>query len=36
MELNTTILNGLHAGTSSVTDAESRVSEWVAELGLLK
>ena len=36
MEPEATVLDGLHIGGSSVTDAESRVSEWVAELGLSK
>ena len=36
MEPDATILDGLHIGSSSVTDAESRVSEWVQELGLSK
>lgn len=36
MEPDATILDGLHIGSSSVTDAESRVSEWVQGLGLSK
>ena len=36
MEPDATILDGLHIGSTSVTDAESRVSEWVQELGLSK
>ena len=36
MEPNATVLDGLHIGASSVTDAESRVNEWVAELGVSK
>ena len=36
MEPDATILDGLHISGSSVTDAESRVNEWVAELGLSK
>ncbi len=36
MEPDATVLDGLHIGGSSVTDAESRVNEWVAELGLSK
>lgn len=36
MEPDAAILDGLHIGSSSVTDAESRVSEWVQELGLSK
>ena len=36
MEPDAAILDGLHIGGSSVSDAESRVSEWVAELGLSK
>ena len=36
MEPDATILDGLHIGASSITDAESRVSEWVQELGLSK
>lgn len=36
MEPDATVLDGLHIGGSSVSDAESRVSEWVAELGLSK
>lgn len=34
MEPDATVLDGLHIGSSSVTDAESRVNEWVSELGL--
>ena len=34
MEPGATVLDGLHIGGSSVTDAESSVNEWVAELGL--
>ena len=36
MEPDATVLDGLHIGGSSVSDAESRVSDWVAELGLSK
>ena len=36
MEPDATILDGLHIGSSSVTDAERRVSEWVQGLGLSK
>lgn len=36
MEPEATVLDGLHIGGSSVTDAESRVNEWVDELGLLR
>ena len=36
MEPDATILDGLHIGRSSITDAESRVSEWVQGLGLSK
>lgn len=36
MEPDADVLDGLHIGGSSVTDAESRVNEWVAELGLSK
>lgn len=36
MEPDAAVLDGLHIGASSVTDAESRVNEWVAELGLSK
>lgn len=36
MEPDAIILDGLHIGGSSITDAESRVSEWVQELGLSK
>ncbi|MBC8543870.1 flavodoxin [Bianquea renquensis] len=36
MEPNATVLDGLHIGASSVTDAESRVNEWVAELDVSK
>lgn len=36
MEPDATVLDGLHISGSSVSDAESRVSEWVAELGLSK
>lgn len=36
MEPDATVLDGLHIGGSSVYDAESRVSEWVQELGLSK
>ena len=36
MEPDATILDGLHIGGSSVTDAESRVREWVQGLGLSK
>lgn len=34
MEPDATVLDGLHIGGSSVSGAESRVNEWVAELGL--
>lgn len=34
MEPDATVLDGLHIGGSSVSDAESRVNEWVTELGL--
>lgn len=34
MEPEATVLDGLHIGSSSVTDGESRVNEWVDELGL--
>ena len=34
LEPGATVLDGLHIGASSVTDAESSVNEWVAELGL--
>lgn len=33
MEPDAAVLDGLHIGSSSVTDAENRVSEWVEELG---
>ncbi|WP_314724575.1 flavodoxin [Enterocloster bolteae] len=36
MEPEATVLEGLHIGGSSVNDAESRVNEWVSELGLSK
>lgn len=36
MEPDATVLDGLHIGGSSVNDAESRVNEWVSELGLSK
>ncbi|MGN0317863.1 MAG: flavodoxin [Candidatus Fimousia sp.] len=36
MEPDATVLNGLHIGGSSVSDAKSRVNEWVEELGLSK
>lgn len=36
MEPEAMVLDGLHIGGSSVTDAESRVNEWVDELGLLR
>lgn len=36
MEPDADVLDGLHIGGSSVTGAESRVNEWVAELGLSK
>lgn len=36
MEPDATVLDGFHIGGSSVNDAESRVNEWVSELGLLK
>ena len=34
MEPDADVLDGLHIGGSSVTDAESSVNEWVVELGL--
>lgn len=34
MEPDADVLDGLHIGGSSVIDAENRVNEWVAELGL--
>lgn len=34
MEKEAVVLDGLHIGASSVTDAESKVDEWVSELGL--
>lgn len=36
MEPDADVLDGLHIGGSSVTDAVSRVNEWVAEIGLSK
>lgn len=36
MEPGATVLDGLHIGGSSVSGAESRVNDWVAELGLSK
>lgn len=36
MELDADVLDGLHIGDSSVTDAENSVNEWVAELGLFR
>lgn len=36
MEPDATVLDGLHISSSSVNDAESRVNEWVSELGLSK
>lgn len=36
MEPDATVLDGLHIGASSVNDAESRIDEWVSELGLSK
>ncbi|MGN1157537.1 MAG: flavodoxin, partial [Agathobacter sp.] len=36
LEPGATVLEGLHIGGSSVSDAENRVSEWVEELGLSK
>ncbi len=36
MEPDADVLDGLHIRGSSVTDAENRVNEWVAELGLSK
>lgn len=36
MEPDATVLDGLHIGGSSVSGAESRVNEWVTELGLSK
>ncbi|MGN0293193.1 MAG: flavodoxin [Lachnospiraceae bacterium] len=36
MEPDATVLDGLHIGGSSVSGAESRVNDWVTELGLSK
>lgn len=36
LEPGATVLDGLHIGGSSVSDAESQVNEWVAELGYAK
>ncbi|MGN1184279.1 MAG: flavodoxin, partial [Oliverpabstia sp.] len=36
MEPDAIVLDGLHIGGSSVSGAESRVNDWVAELGLSK